>query len=143
MTVSIEHRNQFKMIQKFMPGSVAFNEARKELILLGTEEEKQANLPVIVNMLKYEKRKQDAEEYAFFMNSRILGISIEGNTEEQNEVLRSEIDKTFDSTQTVLLQGRWVSAKREIEKVVPNPYVSQELIDEIKNYITNYIAINY
>jgi len=142
-TIKISNRDQFKIIQKFINVNVSYIEASGELKIKGTLEEQENNSKIILNILKYYKRKKDGEEYAFYMNARVIAIEVDGLTELENDNIREQIDIGFSETETVLRQGKWKSALRLVNLVVPTAYISQDLIDEIKNYIQAYVNEDY
>jgi len=85
---------------------------------------------------KYPQRKKDGIAFSDRMNARLILYDVP-------EADKDHIDTFFSHAQLFLEGGRWKSAQREINKKVADTIVSQELIDEIKINIDNYIAAYY
>lgn len=92
---------------------------------------------------KYPERVKDGVAFVYAAHAKIASNKIDGISEHEMEEINSNISKTFRNTTLVLIHGLWKDALREISLLSPNPYVSQELIDEFKTPISLYVSQNY
>jgi len=108
--------------------------------------------------LLYKQRKVDGTEYSDLMNARLDSMTTNFFTSDEMTALKSafstdeagvvelakdEIDTAFQITQVFMEGGKFKSAQREIVKIPVSTFVSQDLIDEIKLFIDNYVNLNY
>jgi len=96
---------------------------------------------------KYSIRETIGKEYAGIMDARLIILGNLIPLPFLSEQVRSLIDTLFKGTRDYLYTGRWISARREIDKVVPDenlktlisqfglPINQELLIQEIKDYI--------
>lgn len=96
---------------------------------------------------KYSVRENVGKEYASIMDARLIILGNSIPLPFLSEQVRSLIDTLFKGTRDYLYTGRWISARREIDKVVPDedleslvnqfglPIYQELLIQEIKDYI--------
>lgn len=121
---------------------------------LASTEEK-SNYVIKTETSNYQERKRLGTEYSNIMDARLilLGKSIPDAT--LSELIRSEVDDLFNASRFQVSLGRWISAKREIYKVVPSstlqhaidtysiPLDQDVLIQEVKNYIDQKVVELY
>ena len=114
---------------------------------------------IIYNKVKhYPKKRVAGIMYSDTMNARLDMLSVAFFTDEQMTALKhnystdeagvlehakDEIDTKFEKVQLFLEGGKWKSAKRQIKKVTPGIFLDQKTIDEIKDYIFDYVKNNY
>jgi len=90
----------------------------------------------LVQATKYPKRRIDGQAYSDMMGARLINL-------EAPETVKKIISEYFAVSQGFLCQGWWKSALRDMETKVSTTYVNQELIDEIKQTMQNYITVSY
>lgn len=89
---------------------------------------------------KYKKRIADGVKM-----SRDLMSELRVNSSFNNlpRSVNKEIETKLEKVKTNIDRGWWVTAKEELDLVIPSGYLTQELWDRINLTITNYINDNY
>ncbi len=90
----------------------------------------------MVEASKYPQRRIDGQKYSDFMGAKLI---LAQNTEAEKKI----ISEYFATAQQFLCQGWWKSALREMQQKQPTTLISQSLIDEITNYMLNYVNQSY
>ena len=87
-----------------------------------TEEES-----IIYEAGNYPERRRQGVEFSDVMNARLVILGKGIADEELRGTVRKYLYEMFKHTRLEVFEGLWISAKREIEKVKPNP-VLQSLV---------------
>lgn len=93
-------------------------------------------LTKIVETHKYIKRREDGQKYSNMMGAELV-------LSPYTDDIKKELDLFFKTSQEFLCQGWWKSALRDLLDKTPTGNVSQQVYDEVVNYITNYIVESY
>jgi len=93
-------------------------------------------LSELVEATKYPKRRVDGQHYSDIMGARLVVLVAPDN-------VKKIMSEFFEQSQAFLCQGWWKSALRDMDTKLPTAYVTQELIDEIRLSMQNYINQSY
>lgn len=102
-----------------------------EIALLSKEE-----LKMMYQVLMYSTRRHDGQQFSDLQGAKLVLANIP-------DIAKKEISSFFANLQNSLGQGWWKSAQREVNDMQPNQFVSQELINEVKDYIDAYVEESY
>jgi hypothetical protein len=93
-------------------------------------------LLLFVEQHKYIKRRKDGQAFSDAMGVKLVLSNLDDAT-------KALIDDYFKVAQGFLCQGWWKSALRDLNGRTATAYVSQELLDDIRLQMSNYILQSY
>ena len=89
-----------------------------------------------VEASKYPKRRKDGQNYSDMMGARLLQLNAP-------DEVKKIISEYFKESQRFLCQGWWKSAIRDLNVKEANAYINEDLLNDVKTFITNYIIVSY